>query len=58
VKGMSREAVKFIQFKFGELKISEASYEDLLSEADEQYPKYIEIIGQSLFNTSRQHIEV
>jgi len=40
VKAMSREAARFIQSRFGELKISEARYEDLLAEADEQYPKY------------------
>jgi len=52
VKAMSREAARFIQSRFGELRISEARYEDLLSEADEMYPKYIELIGQSIFNTS------
>jgi intergrase/recombinase len=39
---MSREIARFIQSRFGELKISEARYEDLLSEADEHYPKYLE----------------
>jgi len=51
VKAMNREVARFIQSRFGELRISEARYEDLLSEADEHYPKYIEIIGQSIFNT-------
>jgi len=50
VKAMNREVARFIQSRFGELRISEARYEDLLSEADEQYPKYIELIGQSIFN--------
>jgi len=41
IRAMPREAARFIQSRFGELKISEARYEDLLSEADEQYSKYI-----------------
>jgi len=44
VKAISREAARFIQSRFGELKISEARYEDLLSEADEQYSKYLEVL--------------
>jgi len=48
VKAMSREAVRFIQSRFGELKISEAMYEDLLTEADEQYPKYLEVFKNTL----------
>jgi len=40
VKVMPREVARFIQSRFGELKVSEARYEDLLSEADEYYPKY------------------
>jgi len=43
VKSISREVARFIQSRFGELRISEARYEDLLSEADEQYPKYLNI---------------
>ncbi|MEM0005207.1 MAG: integrase [Desulfurococcaceae archaeon] len=42
VKSMPREVARFIQSRFGELKISEARYEDLLSEADEHYPRYLE----------------
>ena len=41
VKSISREVARFIESRFGELRISEARYEDLLSEADEQYPKYL-----------------
>jgi intergrase/recombinase len=41
IKVMSREVARFIQSRFGELKISEARYEDLLSEADECYLKYL-----------------
>jgi len=46
IKAMSREAARFIQSRFGELKISEARYEDLLSEADEQYPKYLQTVKE------------
>jgi len=41
IKVMSREVTRFIQSRFGELKISEARYEDLLGEADEDYSKYL-----------------
>jgi intergrase/recombinase len=41
IKAMPREVARFVQSRFGELKISEAMYEDLLSEADEYYPKYL-----------------
>jgi intergrase/recombinase len=46
IKVMSREVARFIQSRFGELKVSEARYEDLLSEADEYYPKYLETLSQ------------
>jgi intergrase/recombinase len=45
IKAMSREVARFIQSRFGELKISEARYEDLLSEADEHYPRYLGLFG-------------
>jgi intergrase/recombinase len=38
IKVMPREVVRFIQSIFGELKISEAGYEHLLSEADKLHP--------------------
>ena len=38
VQAMPREVARFIQSRFGELRISEARYEDLLSEADSYYP--------------------
>jgi intergrase/recombinase len=38
---MLGEVARFIQSKFRKLKISEAGYEALLSEADEHYPKYL-----------------
>ena len=41
---MSREVARFIQSRFGELKLSESRYEDLLTEADECYPEYIEYL--------------
>jgi intergrase/recombinase len=41
VRAMPREVARFVQSRFGELKISEARYEDLLSEADEHYSKYL-----------------
>jgi len=41
IKVMSREVARFIQSRFGELKISEARYEDLLGEADDHYSKYL-----------------
>jgi intergrase/recombinase len=37
---------RFIQSRFGELKISEAGYEDLLGEADEYYLRYIRLVTQ------------
>jgi intergrase/recombinase len=45
---MPREVARFIQSRFGELKVSEARYEDLLSEADTYYPKYLSYL-QTLF---------
>jgi intergrase/recombinase len=41
VKTMPGGVARFIQSKFRKLKISEAEYEALLSEADEHYPKYL-----------------
>ncbi|NAZ13387.1 MAG: integrase, partial [Desulfurococcales archaeon] len=46
IKVMSREVARFIQSRFGELKISEARYEDLLGEADEYYLRYIKLLAQ------------
>jgi len=48
IRVMPREVARFIQSRFGELKISEAKYEDLLSEADEQYSKYINYLATNL----------
>jgi len=41
VKAMPREVARFVQSRFGELKISEARYEDLLGEADQYYLEYL-----------------
>jgi intergrase/recombinase len=35
-----------MQSRFGKLEVSEARYEDLLSEADEHYPKYFELLAK------------
>jgi len=53
VRVMPREVARFIQNRFGELKISEVRYEDLLSESDEHYSKYLEKLKQiySFHNT-------
>jgi intergrase/recombinase len=48
IQTMSREVARFIQSRFGELRISEARYEDLLSEADEHYPKYLEHLNNTI----------
>ena len=48
VKVMPREVARFIQSRFGELKVSEARYEDLLTEADNYYPKYLEKLSEEL----------
>jgi intergrase/recombinase len=48
VKVMPREVARFIQSRFGELKVSEARYEDLLSEADEHYSKYLSYLQSTL----------
>ncbi|MEM4831880.1 MAG: hypothetical protein QW740_05575 [Sulfolobales archaeon] len=38
VQTIPREVARFIQSRFGELRVSEARYEDLLSEADDTTP--------------------
>jgi len=45
VRVMPREVARFIQSRFGELKVSEARYEDLLSEADQTKAHYIYYAG-------------
>jgi intergrase/recombinase len=46
VRAMPREVARFIQSRFGELKVSEARCEDLLSEADTYYPEYLNYLGK------------
>jgi intergrase/recombinase len=48
IQAMSREVARFIQSRSGELKVSEARYEDLISEADEHYPKYLENLNNTI----------
>jgi intergrase/recombinase len=48
IKVMPREVARFIQSRFGELKVSEARYEDLLSEADEYYLKYLNYLSSKV----------
>jgi intergrase/recombinase len=48
VRVMPREVARFIESRFGELKVSEARYEDLLGEADNYYPRYLEELNKLL----------
>jgi intergrase/recombinase len=48
IKAMPREVARFIQSRFGELRVSEARYEDLLGEADQHYPRYLERLQREL----------
>jgi intergrase/recombinase len=48
IKMLPREVARFIQSRFGELKVSEARYEDLLSEADEYYLKYLNCLSSKV----------
>ena len=41
VPAVPREVARFLQSRLGELSVSEARYEDLLSEADAAYPRYL-----------------
>ncbi|MFZ8791617.1 MAG: hypothetical protein ACO2OS_04990 [Thermosphaera aggregans] len=49
IRVMPREVARFIQSKFGELKIPVARYEDLLSEADENYPRYLDLLTSGIY---------
>ncbi|MCY0867949.1 MAG: hypothetical protein OWQ48_01780 [Desulfurococcus sp.] len=40
------EVARFLQNRFRELKVSEARYEDLLSEADHTYPEYLKTLRE------------
>jgi intergrase/recombinase len=49
IRAMPREVARFIQSRLGELKISEARYEDLPGEADEHYSKYLNYLQKVLY---------
>jgi intergrase/recombinase len=51
---MPREVAKFIQSRFGELRISEVRYENLLTEADAHYPKYLEKLRELVYSSHIQ----
>ncbi|WP_237697049.1 integrase [Desulfurococcus amylolyticus] len=53
IQVMPREVARFIQSRFGELKVSEARYEDLLGEADKYYPAYLGLLSKA-FTTLKQ----
>jgi intergrase/recombinase len=57
VQAMPREVARFIQSRFGELRVSEARYEDLLSEADSYYPKYLEKLRELVYSSHIQENE-
>jgi len=42
VQSVPREVARFLQSRLGELSVAESRYEDLLSEADDAYPRYLE----------------
>jgi intergrase/recombinase len=46
IQAMPREVARFLQSRFGELKISESRYEDLIAEADEYYPRYLQHLNK------------
>jgi len=48
VKAMHREVARFIQSRFGELRVSEARYEDLLREADQYYTAYLKLLKTTI----------
>jgi intergrase/recombinase len=48
VSSVPREVARFLQSRLGELSVSEARYEDLLSEADAAYPRYLEALRARL----------
>ncbi len=51
IKAMSREAARFIQSRFGELRVSKARYEDLLGEADQQYSSYLSLLREAFWGS-------
>jgi intergrase/recombinase len=57
VQVVPREVARFIQSRFGELRVSEARYEDLVSEADIHYPKYLEKLRGLVYSSHMQENE-
>jgi len=47
-KVIDKDVVRFIQSRFGELEVSASSYDNLLRDADIQYPKAMEILKKGL----------
>jgi len=45
-----------MQCRFGELRISEAGYGDLLSEADQAYPSYLQHFKEHLLISDRARL--
>jgi len=43
-----KDVLRFIQSRFGKLKISEEKYGDLLADADSEYPKLMEMLKKGL----------
>ena len=54
-KTMGYEAAAFAQSRFGELRVSERRYSDLLGETDEKYPKYTKYMRTSILGGNRAH---
>jgi len=53
IKAMNRRVAQFIQSWFGEPRVSEVRYEDLLGEADKAYPAYLQLLNSVLgFDTT------
>jgi len=48
VSAVPREVARFLQSRLGELSVAESRYEDLLSEADAAYPRYLEALRARL----------
>ena len=44
--GVPREVARFLHSRFGELRVSEEYYEDLVRRADEWYPRYLGFLRQ------------
>ena len=40
-----KDVCRFIQSRLGELKVSETRYGDLLEEADQEYPKLVDMLN-------------